>query len=113
MISKELFCKTMREFKVCYKRRDEFLDKLDSVFPSAADQILNIGFDGVIFNLLNDLLEDKFNITEFFVYDSLFDFNRFNYFRLIKNKTDCVPVNSYEELYDYIIKVNKKKDFTF
>ncbi len=68
-LTRSEFCHYMERLCETYKAQEVFVDKLNKVFPGAFEQIYDIDTTNLTVDILADLMEDKDEWIDFYVYE--------------------------------------------
>lgn len=95
-MDKMMFIAVMNKFMKKREEREEWLNKLDEVFPNAWESILEKSYESLFVETLSAILNDNDNWLSYFLYDR--DCKWFSY----EDNGKEIEIDSFEKLYDLI-----------
>lgn len=97
MFTRERFCRLMNALRKRIRKQEEFLNKLDGVFPNAFEAIYNNFSDEFMINLIAEIMNDTGGYLNYYFYEC----NCKPFFISIDNKK--IEINDDVMLYNLIV----------
>lgn len=97
MFTRERFCRLMNALRERIRKQEEFLNKLDDVFPNAFEAIYNNFSDEFMINLIAEIMNDTGGYLNYYFYEC----NCKPFFISINNKE--IEINDDVMLYNLIV----------